>query len=146
MATSKAFLLVEAHIRDGWMRSEFKTNFKKTKAPLRRGGEFEFDAVSEDGAIVACISANSGRANQGGLAKTKMNKIRSDILFLLLSEAPTKVMLLVDGDLHAHAIQEQKRGRLPDEISIRLATLSDDFQRVLAEAQANASAEMIANV
>ena len=145
MAISRSFLMVEAHIRDVWMPSIYKQAFTKAKASLKRSGSFEFDAVSVDGSIVACISSNSGRARQGGLAKTKMNKIRSDILFLLMAEAPRKIMILADKALHEHAICEQQRGRLPSEVEIVLATLSEQIQEILAEAQKTASVEMMAN-
>jgi len=143
MATSNSFLIVEKHVRDEWLRREFGQPFTKKSAPLRANGSFEFDAVSEDGRNVGCISANSGRARQGGLAKTKMNKIRSDIMFLMLSEAPQRLMILADADLYAHSISEQQRGRLPQEIQICHAGLSADMQVLLSEAQRAASIEII---
>src|SRR5690606_4873954 len=102
MATSNSFLIVEKHIRDEWLQRKFGQPFTKKSVSLRDNGTFEFDAVSSDNQIVGCISANSGRARQGGLAKTKMSKIRSDIMFLMLSEAPQRLMILADADLYAH--------------------------------------------
>ena len=144
MATSNSFLRVEEHIRDEWLERRFGQKFTKRSVSLRTKGTFEFDAVSPDGDIVGCISANSGRARQGGLAKTKMNKIRSDIMFLMLSKAQRRLMILTDADLYAHSVNEQKRGRLPCDIDICHAKLSDEFQALLSEAQKAASIEIIA--
>jgi hypothetical protein len=142
MAASKPFLIVEGYIRAEWLPRKFGQVFTKKTARLRTNGSFEFDAVSNDGQIVCCISANSGRARQGGLAKSKMNKIRSDIMFLMLSEASQKLMILADTDLYNFSKSEQQRGRLPQEIDLCLADLPNDIGALLLKAQEAASQEI----
>ncbi|MEK6286016.1 MAG: hypothetical protein AABO57_09775 [Acidobacteriota bacterium] len=142
MAVSKSFLIVEEYIRAEWLHRKYGQVFTKKIAPLRNNGFFAFDAVSNDGQIVGCISANSGRAKKGGFAKSKMRKIHSDIMFLILSEAPQKLMILADKDIYDYSMSEQQRGRLPQEIELCLADLSDSMTALLSEAQEAASREI----
>jgi hypothetical protein len=143
MATSKSFLVVEEYIRGEWLPLKYGQAFTKKIVRLRTSGRFEFDAVSDDGEIVCCIAASSGRARQGGLAKSKMIKIRSDIMFLMLSEAHRKLMVLADRDLYEYSNSEQLRGRLPREIDLCLADLPANISCLLSAAQQAASAEII---
>ncbi|MBI2088056.1 MAG: hypothetical protein HYT78_04845, partial [Deltaproteobacteria bacterium] len=57
--------------------------FSKGRMPLIWGGSFEFDAVSNDRTIVACVSTSAARTAGSKLAVGKIQKIRADTLYLL---------------------------------------------------------------
>ncbi len=67
MADTKAQMQVEEWVRETFLKRKFKRQFSKDKVPLRWGGKFEFDAVSDDGKIIACISTAKAKMSSGKL-------------------------------------------------------------------------------
>jgi hypothetical protein len=65
MADTRVQVEVEDWVRCNWMASHFGTKFSRERLPLRSGGVFDFDAVSEDRSIVATVST-SGAKTSGG--------------------------------------------------------------------------------
>ena len=84
MADSRPQHQAEEWVRGMWLCERFQQTFYKKQLMLTSGGLFEFDAVSHDESIVASISTNGGITASARKATPKLNKIRSDILFLLL--------------------------------------------------------------
>ena len=133
---------VEKWIREEWLRRRFDRTFTKKNVRLNTGGEFEFDAVSDDGKVVANISTSSLRTAGGNRGAGKINKVRADISFLLLAEAAEKrVMLLTESDMYEALLRQIDRGRVPDSIQIRCVEIPSPLREKLRSAQKKAADE-----
>jgi len=64
VAITRVQLEVEDWVRREWMPKQFGQRFRRERMTLRSGGVFDFDAVSEDDAIIASIST-SGASTSG---------------------------------------------------------------------------------
>lgn len=142
MANTKTQLAVEKWIREAWLRERFGRDFEKGKCPLTSGGEFEFDAVSADGRIVANISTSASKTAGGKPGIGKINKVRSDIYFLLLSTADRKLMLLTESDMYAWWLRERDQGRVPVCIEFRHVEIPEDMNEELQDSRRKASGEV----
>jgi hypothetical protein len=132
MANTKAQRDVEARIREEWLPLRFSSPFKALSLPLVTGGSFAFDAVSEDGSIVVSISTSGRRTRNGKHGSGKLHKIHSDVLFLtMLQDVKRRILLFTEQDMHDFVEAEQKRGRLPKEIEVMLASIPDDWRKEL---------------
>ncbi|MCY4183230.1 MAG: hypothetical protein OXF43_10155 [Gammaproteobacteria bacterium] len=120
MANSWQNLEIEVWIAENWLPDNIgnRLSFSKTKILLTSGGEFEFDAVSNDTKIIANISTGALKTASGKHGSGKVHKIRSDIYFLLLTPAKRKLMILSELDMYEWWINEKERGRVPAEIEI----------------------------
>ncbi len=97
------------------MPIEFGCDFSRNRLILTSGGVFDFDAVSKDRKIAACISTSGGKTVSGKYAVGKLLKIRSDILFLLLAKEPEKrVIILTEPDMFDVCTKEKVGSRVPD--------------------------------
>ncbi len=129
-------------MRRHWMPKHFGMNFHRDRVPLRSGGVFDFDAVSEDGSIVATISTSGSKTATGKNAVGKLHKLRSDMLFLILVEAKRRVVVLTEKDMLEQCEKERKGGRVPKEIEFVCAQIPDDLRGRLDTAKSRASAEV----
>jgi len=124
------------------MPTHFGQSFYRERMPLSSGGVFDFDAVSADKTIVASISTSGARTASGRPAVGKVLKLRSDMLFLLLSEAPRKVLILSEPDMYELCQREKKSGRVPHEIEFVHAPLPAGLAARLVEARKLSSDEV----
>lgn len=91
---------VEEHVRS-WLANRYSgRKFTSSKVGFDGGGRVEFDAVSDDGTIVAAILANraktrSGNDNTGGLRKALLDLCQ---LRLLPARHSAKLMVLTDQE------------------------------------------------
>src|ERR1022692_905424 len=99
MADTRVRLEVEDWVWRNWMAVEFGTKFSRERLPLRSGGVFDFDAVSEDHSIVATISTSGAKTSGGKHAVGKILKLRSDMLFLTMVEAKRRIVVLTERDM-----------------------------------------------
>lgn len=141
MADTRTQLEVEDWVRRNWMQTHFRARFSRERLPLRSGGVFDFDAVSEDGSIVATISTSGSKTSGGKNAVGKILKLRSDMLFLTLVEAKRRVIVLTEKDMHDQCLKEAAGGRVPKEIEFVCASIPDELRNRLIRARANASEE-----
>ena len=143
MADTRVQLEVEDWVRENWMPEAFRQKFYRNRIKLAPGGVFDFDAVSEDKSIAACISTSAGRTSSGNFASGKMMKLRSDMLFLHLAIGLTrKVMVVVEKDMHDACLKERAGGRVPLDIEFHLARIPDDLASRLVSARRIASKEV----
>lgn len=142
MANTEAQRKVEAWIREEWLELRFGCEFKKKKVRLEPGGEFEFDAVSDDGRIVANISTSGSKTARGKPGIGKVNKVRSDIYFLLLSTADRTLMLLTEPDMYELWLREKDKGRVPVRVEFRHVRIPGDLNQRLKDARGEASREV----
>jgi hypothetical protein len=143
MADTRVQLEVEDWVREKWMAVKFGCNFYRNRLRLTSGGVFDFDAVSQDGKMVACISTSGGKTARGKLAVGKLLKLRSDMLFLLLAKGPERrTIVLTEADMLDVCSREKAGGRVPQEIDFVLAELPDDLRKRLDQARSNVSKEV----
>ena len=81
-----------------------------------------------------------GGCNKRGVGK--MMKIRSDLYFLLLSEAQRRVIVFTQRDMYEQFEKERKAGRVPPDIEYLLADTPDDLKERLEAARWMASEEL----
>lgn len=133
---------VETWIRNDWLHSQFGEPFSKRKLKLSSGGQFEFDAVSVDAQVIATISTSRSRTSSGRDGAGKMNKIRSDILFLSLRKGRHRVVVLTERDMYRKCERQQGVGRLPRWVEFRLAQLPKSLAKSLRRARRDSSREV----
>ena len=142
MADTRVQHTVEEWFCEKWMPQEFGHTFKRLKVTLTTGGEYNFDAVSENNEIVATISTSGSRTSGGKHAAGKLFKIRSDILFLMLVKASRRIVVLTEEDMYELCMKELLDGRVPHEIEFLHAKLPEELAKNLDAARKKASAEV----
>ncbi|PJI37618.1 hypothetical protein [Ferrovibrio sp.] len=143
MAHTGVQIEVEDWVRENWMSDQFQQRFYRNRIKLESGGVFDFDAVSEDKSIAACISTSGGKTSRGKLAVGKLHKLRSDMLFLHMAVGVTqKLMILTELDMLELCEKEKTNGRTPSDIAFRHAPIPEDLQARLIKAREIASKEM----
>lgn len=142
MADTRCQIECEDWVRREWMPTKFEQPFYRERVKLTSGGVFDFDAVSADKAIIASISTSGARTASGNLATGKVMKLRSDMLFLLLTQAERRLIILCEGDMLALCEREREAGRVPKEIEFFHACLPDELAIRLAAARKLGSEEV----
>lgn len=118
--------VVERTVRDA-LAKEFGTRFQPRVLALTTGGTHEFDAVSEDGRIVASIKAASGKTARGKNPSGKIKDSIAELYFLSLADAPIRMLVLTSPEFHA-IMSRVLAGRLADGLSVKLVPLPQDVQ------------------
>ena len=142
MADTRCQVECEDWIRREWMPTVFGQPFYRERVQLTSGGVFDFDAVSADQTIVASISTSGSRTAPGKHATGKMMKLRSDILYLLMTKAARRLVILCEKDMYERCKREVGGGRLPKEIEFFHAPLPDALAIRLFAARQVASNEV----
>ncbi len=143
MADTRVQVEVEDWVRRNWMPTYFGTRFSRERLPLRSGGVFDFDAVSEDLSIVATISTSGRKTSAGKEAAAKIHKLRADMLFLTMVEAKRRVIVLTEKDMHEKCEEEFLGGRVPQEIEFVCASIPDELRQRLTTARSKAAGEAL---
>ena len=118
--------------------------FSGKKLRLIWGGEFAFDAVSDDLSIVACVSTSAAVTASGKLGTAKVQKLKTDALYLLHLAIPARrIMVFTDASMHAHFERARRTGRFPpsDLIEVVHMPLPSDLQEHVLDSQKVASVE-----
>jgi len=142
MADTRVQTEVETWIRSNWMPHKFGRTFGRKSLVLSPGGEYSFDAVSEDKSIVAAISTSGARTSSGKNGVGKMLKIRSDMYFLLLADAENRMVVLTEADMFELCQKEKQNGRVPNTIEFVLAEIPNELVERLKHARQKASSEV----
>ena len=143
MADTRVQLEVEDWVREHWMAEKFCMLFFRNRLSLSSGGVFDFDAVSQDKTLVACISTSASKTARGKHAVGKLLKLRSDMLFLHLAQGPDRRMIiLTERDMYEACQKEKAGGRVPQEIELYLAEIPTDLRSRLYSAKDTASREV----
>jgi hypothetical protein len=104
---------VENWIRNEFLLKKYRQAFAKRKLGVQSGGEFECDAVSEDGTIVCFISTSSSKTDTGVIAKIRDNAFWAGSL----SEKPQEIVFaFTDKSMVELIKQEKENGRFPKHI------------------------------
>ena len=122
----------------------FHVHLRKTTVRLSDGGYFQFDAVSESHAIIGGISTNAGItiSKKPKKATAKLNKIRSDVMFLLRTEAECRFIALTDEQMFNLCEEQKSRGRMPREIDFFWVNLPSSAVDRLREEHRLSAGEM----
>jgi hypothetical protein len=142
MAISKIQLDVEEWIRDKALPSLYGQTFHPGALKLKSGGVFNFDAISEDCCIVANISTSGARTARRKHASGKIQKIRADMLFLLMASAEKRLIVLTERDMFDFWEAEKQAGRVPLEIEFIRIKLPTELSIALENAKRTASEEV----
>ena len=143
MADTRVQVEVEDWIRRNWLPAKFNQQFFRDRMPLSSGGVFDYDAVSADRKIAVLISTSGSITSGGKRGVGKLQKIRADMLFLLLTpNVEKKMIVLTEKDMYEQCIAEIAAGRAPKEIEFMYAEIPDALRVKLAESREKASREV----
>ncbi len=126
---------VEDHVRDV-LSVEHQIVFRRQRLKLQPGGYHEFDAVSDNGRIVASIKTAPGHGASGRHPAGKVANCIAELYFLSLTRAHKKFLVLTSADFHRLFVGVMK-GKIPNGIEILHVALPAEIQsRVDAVQQA----------
>ncbi len=146
MADTRIQLEVEDWVRRNWMQKQFGTRFSRERVRLHPGGVFDFDAVSDDGSIIATISTSGSRTAGGKNAVGKMLKLNSDMLYLTMAVGTKRrIVVLTEEDMYKKCMEVKHAGRTPGEIELVCAKLPVQLRERLVYARQLASKEISVN-
>jgi hypothetical protein len=130
-------------ICDTFLPKHFGQPFSRRRMPLITGGSHSFAGVSEDSLTVGTICTGSAARASGGLAVGKLNKVRADLYFLLLSVCERRFIAVTQPVMHELLRMEQEQyKRIPADVEIIHVELPPELQERLAAAQKEASLEV----
>jgi hypothetical protein len=142
MADTRVQLEVEDWVRREWLLAQYAQEFKRERLKLESGSVFDFDAVSVDKTIVANVSTSSGITSGGKNPAGKIQKLRADMLFLLMVQAEKRLIVLTEMDMFNLCQKEKENGRVPFEIEFVYVVLPDNLAKLLKEAKKIAGKEV----
>jgi hypothetical protein len=131
---------VEAFVRCE-LEHRYGRPFSSRFLRLVTGGQHEFDAVSDDGSIVASIKASSGLTSGGRLPSGKFNDNIAELYFLTLVEAQQRFLILTSPEFYA-LLQRKLKERIAPGLSLLCIPLAEDIQREVDAVVLQASREM----
>ena len=131
---------VEDHIR-GVLSKRYGVQFQKLSLPLITGGSHEFDAVADDGSIVASVKSGSGKTSGGNIPSGKIDACIAELYFLTLVVASRRQLIFTTPDLHEIFVRKMQ-AKIVDGIEIVVSPLPTDIQAEVSRVQAVASAEV----
>lgn len=115
--------------------------FSSQVLTLMTGGTHEFDAVAQDGSIVAGIKSLSGKTAGGKRPAAKFSTCLAELYFLSLVSAPKRMLVLTTPDWHTMFVR-YIQGRLVPGVDIELVKLSAELQTEVDRVTALASGEV----
>jgi hypothetical protein len=142
MANSTAQLAAESWVRDVWLPKKYGQPFWEKRLRLIEGDKFEFDAVSDDNSIIVNISTSSAITAGQKYPAGKVQKLRADILFMMMATGKRKLLVLTEQDMFELCQKEKRNGRIPAEIDFVYAELPTAITTLLIKAKTMASKEV----
>jgi hypothetical protein len=130
-------------VRNKWLNEKFGKLFERKKCRLNTDAEVEFNAVSQDGRIIAFISTSTPLVPKGTVGRGKLSKVRSDALFLSMAEGKLERLLIyTDKEMRDFVAGEHRAGRLPENITVLHAALPGNLQTEVIASRKKASKEL----
>jgi len=107
-------------LREVYLPKKYQQSFHEKSLELQNKARIKFDAVSEDGEIVAVISTRTGYDSGGTKNEDDLQKTRSDALhFLILDYIPKeRLMIFSEQSMIDLVKDEKKRDRFPTALKI----------------------------
>jgi len=131
---------VERYIR-GKLADLYGQKFSAKFLKLVTGRDHEFDAVSDDGAIVASIKATSGLTARGKPPQGKFNNAIAELYYLTLVDAHHRLLILTNPKFPKLLVARTK-GALNQSLSIICIGLPHEMQGKVDEVLRAASKEV----
>lgn len=131
---------VEPHVREA-LEVKYRVPFHSRKLRLTTGGWHEFDAVSEDGSIVASIKSLSGKTAGGKRPAAKYSTCLAEMYYLSLVKADQRILVLTTPAWHEMFLTFIEGRRHPD-VRIELVPLSAEIQAEVDKVRDIASGEV----
>ena len=129
MAKTKAQVMAQRWIVTKYFPMQFNQQFEEKRIDLIWGGEFKFDAVSEDGKIIGSISTSAAKTASGKPSSGKFHKIHSDTLYLLHANSAIKRLLIfTEKGMQEHFIREKESGRFPPGVDLIYVELPNNLK------------------
>ncbi|MEN6349583.1 MAG: hypothetical protein ABFD08_09355 [Syntrophomonas sp.] len=144
MANTVAQKKAREWIVNHWMKKTFEMTFSRKNVLLSSGGLVKIDAVSEDGTTASIISTSKAETPGDKVGRGKLSKLRADLYFLLLATGVKRyIIVFTEKSMYALADKEKRKGLIPHNVEIFLATITDKRLRDdLDRARDGASNEM----
>ena len=143
MADTRTQIEVEDWIRRQWLTAQFNQQFFRDRMPLSSGGVFDYDAVSTDRKTIVSISTSGSMTSGGKRGAGKLQKIRADMFFMLLTpNVERKIIVLSEKDMFEKCKAETAAGRAPKEIEFMYADIPDALRAKLIESRNKAAKEV----
>lgn len=131
---------VEPYVRGELQRLHART-FSSQVLRLSPGGTHEFDAVAEDGSVIASIKSLSGNTSGGKRPAGKYAACLAELYFLTLVKAPRRMLVLTTPSLHT-MFARYMQGRLHPGLEIELIVVPPEIQAEIDRIKDIASGEV----
>ena len=143
--TTRIKSAIEPYVR-GWLASEYPGHrFEETSVHLIWGRDHKFDAVSEDGTIIAEILSSGAKTRSGNENTGGVRKAESDLLrFFGIDEQTTKIMVFTDSAF-LDLISRRTAGLGIERIKLVHCKLPAKLESILQDTRQTASKEQRAN-
>lgn len=115
--------------------------FAKRRMPLLPGGLHEFDAVAENGSIIASIKAASGRTAGGKVPSGKIKDSIAELYYLSLVQAPRRLLVFTSAEFH-EILTRTLRDKIAPGIEVVHIPLPPDVEAEMVRVQQVASVEV----
>jgi len=144
--TSYIKKVVEPWVRE-WLSKRFSGHhFESCILKLKQikqttPSNHEFDAVSNDGTIIAAIKGHSWKTSGGNLPAAKYASLYQELYFLSLVEARVKLLIFTNEEMYKD-FTTRSRGKIADGIELVFCKLPASIQRQVQNVGEQASREM----
>ncbi|MGH3763323.1 hypothetical protein [Actinophytocola sp.] len=128
---------VEDHVREV-LSAEHQIVFRRRRLRLQPGGYHEFDAVSDDGRVVASVKTAAGGA--GRHPSGKVTNCLAELYFLSLVRAHRKLLVLTSAEFHRSFLTAMA-GKIPHSLEVLHVALPPDVRARVAAVQEAGSDE-----
>ena len=124
---------VEPWVRN-WLTRQFpehrfdRRHLVLTCITQEKPGSHEFDAVSEDGTVVAAIKGHSWKTSGGNLPAAKYASMYQELYFLTLVKADRRFLILTNEEMYSD-FQNRSKGKIADGIELMFCQLTDESMR-----------------
>lgn len=135
---------VEKYVRL-WLQEQIPEHtFSKQYIALTTGGQHEFDAVSEDGNIIAGIKSSSHKTSGGNLPSGKFAALYQELYFLSLVNGSNKLLILTNQELFNDFVKRSE-AKVAEGIQILYCKLPPEILFEVNNVKQNASEEQRQN-
>jgi len=142
--TSYLKSVVEDHVR-AWLKEKFGQSFAPAFLPLAgvqgTARTHEFDAVSEDRAIVCSIKTASWKTSSGKRGSSKVHGAYTELYFLGLVTARDKYVVLPDPEF-LRCFTRETGGRLINGVTLLHCPLPDDLSKEIDSIRTKSRSEL----
>jgi hypothetical protein len=136
VSTRQLTTAVADHVRDV-LSAQYQTVFRRQRLRLQPGGYHEFDAVSENGRVVASVktAAGGGRHPAGAAANCL-----AELYFLSNAQARRRILVLTSPEFH-ELFRTAMAGKIPNNVEIIHIPLPPDVESRVAAVQRSGTDE-----